>query len=236
MLAASPEATSNAAQKGNADEACLASIPPAAAGADSRCRRAGRLFADTLIMDNGDRLSGASRTWKRASSASIPATPAKSASISRRSTARLRYLRIGANQSFRGRRPELRAHGLSNYPALRLALRFDHWLIARRIQLFHNSEVLIGLDGLRKSFADTKTGLRMPLLDNFVASLEYDVDWDGNPVPGNVTTDRTFVFSLGYHGRRRGHSGGTDKRRPELAQRQLTLETSWGTQLVIELL
>ena len=86
-----------------------------------------------------------------------------------------------------------------NYPALRLALRFDHWLIARRLQLFQNTEVLIGLDGLRKSFAHAKTGLRMPLLDNFVASLEYDVDWDGNPVPGNVTTDRTFVFLLGYH-------------------------------------
>ena len=87
----------------------------------------------------------------------------------------------------------------NSYPALRLAVRFDHYLIPRRLQLFQQSEVFIGLDGLRKSFAHTKTGLRLPLRDNLIASLEYDVDWDGNPAAGSVSTDRTFVFSLGYH-------------------------------------
>jgi putative salt-induced outer membrane protein YdiY len=86
-----------------------------------------------------------------------------------------------------------------NYPALRLAARFDRYLIPRRLQLFHTSEIFVGLDGLRKSFAHTKTGLRLPLRANLMASLEYDVDWDGNPSPGNQTTDRTVVFSLGYH-------------------------------------
>jgi putative salt-induced outer membrane protein YdiY len=85
------------------------------------------------------------------------------------------------------------------YPALRMALRFDYWAIPNRLQLFQQSEVFVGLAGLKKSFAHTKTGLRMPLQGNLVANLEYDVDWDGNPAAGRVTTDRSLIFSLGYH-------------------------------------
>jgi len=85
-----------------------------------------------------------------------------------------------------------------HYPALRLALRFDHYLIPSRLQLFQQTEVFVGLDSLRKSFAHTKTGLRMPLRDNLVANVEYDVDWDGDPAPGRVSTDRNLLFSLGY--------------------------------------
>ncbi len=85
-----------------------------------------------------------------------------------------------------------------NYPAVRLALRFDHFIVPRRVQVFHQSEVFIGIEGLRKSFAHSKTGLRFPLRDNFIASLEYDVDWDADPAPGSVTTDRNLLFTLGY--------------------------------------
>jgi putative salt-induced outer membrane protein YdiY len=85
-----------------------------------------------------------------------------------------------------------------HYPALHLALRFDHYLIPNRLQLFQQTEVFVGLDSLRKSFAHTKTGLRMPLRDNLVANVEYDVDWDGDPAPGRVSTDRNLLFSLGY--------------------------------------
>ena len=86
-----------------------------------------------------------------------------------------------------------------HYPAARVALRYDHYLIENRLQFFLSSEVFVGLDSLKSSFAHTKTGLRFPLRDNFVATLEYDVDWDGNPPPGSVTTDRDLLFTLGYH-------------------------------------
>jgi putative salt-induced outer membrane protein YdiY len=86
-----------------------------------------------------------------------------------------------------------------HYPAVRLALRYDHFLVENRLQFFHQSEVFIGLDSLKRSFAHTKTGLRFPLRNNFVATLEYDVDWDGDPPAGNVTTDRDLLFTLGYH-------------------------------------
>jgi len=86
-----------------------------------------------------------------------------------------------------------------HYPAARLQLHYSHHLIENRLEFFHQSEIFVGLDGLKNSFAHTKTGLRFPLRDNLVGTLEYDVDWDGNPPPGSVTTDRNLLFTLGYH-------------------------------------
>jgi Protein of unknown function, DUF481 len=84
------------------------------------------------------------------------------------------------------------------YPAARLAVRFDYFVVPGRLQFYHRSEVFIGLEALYKSFAHTKTGLSFPLHDKFVANLEYDVDWDGNPAPGSVSTDKSLMFTLGY--------------------------------------
>jgi putative salt-induced outer membrane protein YdiY len=86
-----------------------------------------------------------------------------------------------------------------HYPAARVQLHYTHQLIENRLEFFHQSEVFVGLDGLKNSFAHSKTGLRFPLRNNFVGTLEYDVDWDGNPPAGSVTTDRNLLFTLGYH-------------------------------------
>jgi hypothetical protein len=56
----------------------------------------------------------------------------------------------------------------------------------------------VSLENVKKSFARNATGLRMPLAGNFVATTEYDVSWDGDPQPGRVSTDRIFLFTLGY--------------------------------------
>jgi putative salt-induced outer membrane protein YdiY len=85
-----------------------------------------------------------------------------------------------------------------SYPAARFALRLDYWVIPGRMQLYQRSEVFVGLEALYKSFARTKTGLSLPLRDKLVANVEYDVDWDGNPAPGRVSTDRSLIFTLGY--------------------------------------
>jgi putative salt-induced outer membrane protein YdiY len=85
------------------------------------------------------------------------------------------------------------------YPALRLALRFDYYLIPDRLQFFNASELYIGNGESQPSFARTQTGLRVPLWENFLATLQYNVNWNSHPPPGFVTTDRMLLLALGYH-------------------------------------
>jgi len=84
------------------------------------------------------------------------------------------------------------------FPALRLALKFDYYLLPDKLQFFQKTEGYVSLENVKKSFARNATGLRMPLAGNFVATTEYDVSWDGDPQPGRVSTDRIFLFTLGY--------------------------------------
>jgi putative salt-induced outer membrane protein YdiY len=85
-----------------------------------------------------------------------------------------------------------------DFPAARLGLRFDHWLIDSRMQFFHKSEAYGSLDQIQQSFVRTQTGLRFPLRDSFLAQAQLNYDWDGNPQPGRQAVDQTVVFSLGY--------------------------------------
>jgi putative salt-induced outer membrane protein YdiY len=84
------------------------------------------------------------------------------------------------------------------FPAGRLGLRFDIWLIEGRMQFFNRSEGYASLQQLEQSFIRTQTGLRFPLRDRFLAQAQLNYDWDGNPQPGRESVDQTVVFSLGY--------------------------------------
>jgi len=85
-----------------------------------------------------------------------------------------------------------------SYPAVRLALKFDSYLIPDRLQVFQGTELYIARGQDEPSFARTQTGLRVPVWNKFVANLQYNVDWNSNPPPGFESIDRTLIFSLGY--------------------------------------
>lgn len=38
----------------------------------------------------------------------------------------------------------------------------------------------------------------MPLFGGFVGSLEYEIDYDGQPAAGTKTTDKTLRLKIGY--------------------------------------
>jgi putative salt-induced outer membrane protein YdiY len=84
------------------------------------------------------------------------------------------------------------------YPTVRLALRYDHYLIPDKVQFFQKTEGYVSLGSVKKSFARAATGLGFHLHDNFIATTEYDVVWDGEPTPGRVSTDQLTLFTLGY--------------------------------------
>lgn len=82
--------------------------------------------------------------------------------------------------------------------ALRLGSRFDRWLWDDVVQVFNNNQVYASLEDIRTSFLRTQSGLRFPLRGGVIASLLYNLDWDGNPAPERKTVDRQLIFSLGY--------------------------------------
>lgn len=82
--------------------------------------------------------------------------------------------------------------------AIRLASRFDHWLWQDVVQVFNNNQMFVSLADISTSFVRTQSGLRFPLKGGLLASLLFNLDWDGNPAPGRESVDRQLVLSLGY--------------------------------------
>lgn len=84
------------------------------------------------------------------------------------------------------------------YPALRWAFNFDKFLIADRLQVFHTHQLNIGLEDTEDLLLSSQTGLRLPFLTNFNATVEIDYDWDNQPADDKKRGDTTYKFSLGY--------------------------------------
>lgn len=84
------------------------------------------------------------------------------------------------------------------FPAARLVSRFDYWLWQDVVQFFNYNQFYLGLDDYDNSFLRSQTGFRLPLIDQFMATAQLNLDWNGNPPPGTVKTDTTVILSLGY--------------------------------------
>jgi len=68
-----------------------------------------------------------------------------------------------------------------------------------RTVVAYQQPLYVGNGESHPSSARTRTGLRVPLWENFLATLEYSVNWNSHPPPGFVTTDRMLLLALGYH-------------------------------------
>jgi putative salt-induced outer membrane protein YdiY len=91
------------------------------------------------------------------------------------------------------------AQATESYPAVRLATKYDYFLIPSHLQYFFTGEYYIGQGGNEPSFSHVQTGLRVPLFTNFLATIQYNVDWNGHPPPGFVHYDKMLLLTLGYH-------------------------------------
>ncbi len=85
-----------------------------------------------------------------------------------------------------------------DYAALRWALKFEHLLFKSQVQFFHQHEALLSIDDPQKVLVKSMTGLRMPIADKIRTAFQYNVDWESEPAPGRVRTDRTVLLTLGY--------------------------------------
>ncbi len=80
----------------------------------------------------------------------------------------------------------------------RWAVRFDRHLFDKAVQFFHSHEGYQGLDNTEDLFIRSQTGFRFPLRNGFLATLQYNYDWDKTPSPGQGDYDAKYLFTLGY--------------------------------------
>ena len=82
-------------------------------------------------------------------------------------------------------------------PALRWNLRFNRWLIANRLEAFHNNQWLQILDAGRGAVWDSDTGIRLQLNDRWQAGLRVDLQYESEPPAGRAKTDASYALALG---------------------------------------
>ena len=86
----------------------------------------------------------------------------------------------------------------NSYSAGRWALKYDRYLIEKIVQFFHYHEGYVSLEDTEKIIFKSRTGLRVPLYERFIATAQYNFDWDSDPAPGAERVDATYLLSLGY--------------------------------------
>jgi putative salt-induced outer membrane protein YdiY len=79
-----------------------------------------------------------------------------------------------------------------------LFIDYEQDLIAERLQFYFNGMGFSTISSQTKDLWVSWAGLRVPLVGGFVGSLEYEIDYDGQPAEGTKTTDNTLRLKIGY--------------------------------------
>jgi len=77
-------------------------------------------------------------------------------------------------------------------------LEYEQMVWNRRLQLYHRHFGFSAADVSGKYIWRSWSGLRAPIFSGFVASVEYEIDYDSEPAVEVETTDTTFKLKLGY--------------------------------------
>lgn len=66
------------------------------------------------------------------------------------------------------------------------------------IEIFHIQDGYRGFNSDGDILLKTRTGLRIPLNKDFVATAQYNLNWENNPAPDRGRTDRQLMVGIGY--------------------------------------
>lgn len=84
-----------------------------------------------------------------------------------------------------------------NNPAFRWGLQFNRWLVADRLELFHNNQLLHILDDEPSSVWDSDTGIRFHVNSRWLAALRVDLQHETAPSAGRRKTDSSYAVAVG---------------------------------------
>lgn len=85
------------------------------------------------------------------------------------------------------------------YPAFGWGIDYSHWFVPDRLEFFFNQGGLASLTSEGDVSMRTRTGVRLPLGSGLSANAQVNVDYEGDPGPGNETTDTQLFVGLGYN-------------------------------------
>ncbi|MCY3838411.1 MAG: DUF481 domain-containing protein [Gammaproteobacteria bacterium] len=84
-----------------------------------------------------------------------------------------------------------------NNPAVRWGLQFNRWLVADRLELFHNNQLLHIFDKEPSSVWDSDTGIRFHVNSRWLAALRVDLQHETAPSAGRRKTDSSYAVAVG---------------------------------------
>jgi hypothetical protein len=85
-----------------------------------------------------------------------------------------------------------------DYWAARETVKFDLYVLPKRVQIYHQQDGYFGLTGGENQFVQTRSGVRFTLVGGLLMSAELGLNYDRRPSFGQPPIDRTFAVTLGY--------------------------------------
>ena len=87
--------------------------------------------------------------------------------------------------------------GISTDAALRFASNLA-WTISETTSFEQNAEILPSLEDSENVIAKVDNRLKVNLTENWIAQLQYVLDFDGETPSGVEETDHRVVFGIGW--------------------------------------
>ncbi len=84
------------------------------------------------------------------------------------------------------------------YPAFGWGIKAAYKPFHERLELFHEQEGFWNLEDTDVVTLRSKTGVRVPLVEGFNATVQLNVDWERRPAPGRASTDSTLLLGVDY--------------------------------------
>lgn len=84
------------------------------------------------------------------------------------------------------------------YPAFGWGVNFTRRITWFSAELFHDQTGFWNLHDVGQVTVRSRSGIRLPFVSGLTASLQLNLDWEGEPTQGRRATDTSWLIGLGY--------------------------------------
>ena len=84
------------------------------------------------------------------------------------------------------------------FPALGWGVNYTHRVPWFSAELFHDHAGYWNLEDFGQVTMRSRSGIRVPFISGLTASLQLNLDWEGEPTDGRRATDASWLIGLGY--------------------------------------
>ncbi len=84
------------------------------------------------------------------------------------------------------------------YPAFGWGVNFSRRVDWFAAELFHDQSGFWNLDDAAQVTVRSRSGIRLPFVSGLTASLQLNLDWEGEPTEGRRAADASWLIGIGY--------------------------------------